>query len=188
MEMPLLITTRAQQSSKVVTLTILYLANSVYQSPGVNMLADIGNGTMNTLKIVNKKGISDQMYTDQLGVHQCVKRMINEVQARCGKLPDEALIEEFLRVGATDLPENILCVMREVVEKYVEDIFNKLKEHGYDPGLVKLHVIGGGGCLLRHFGVYDLKRVEIVTDICATAKGYEDIYMSMYGRNMKKGA
>lgn len=164
------------------------IAKDIQNYSGVHMLADIGNGTLNTLKIVNKKGISDQMYTDQLGVHQCVKKMINEVQARCGKLPDEALIEEFLRAGATDLPESILSVMREVAEKYVEDIFNKLKEYGYDPELVKLHVIGGGGCLLRNFGEYDPNRVEIITDICASAKGYEDIYMSMVGRNMKKRA
>lgn len=164
------------------------IAKDVKNYSGVNMLADIGNGTMNTLRIVNQKGVSDQIYTDQLGVYQCVKRIINEVQAQCGKLPDEALIEEFLRFGITDLPDKIIDVMRGVAEKYVVDIFDKLKEYGYDPELVKLHVIGGGGCLIKHFGKYDPKRVEIISDICATAKGYEDIYMSLYGRNMEKGA
>lgn len=155
---------------------------------GVNMLADIGNGTMNTMTIVNGKGISDKTYTDQLGVHQCVKRIKNEVQAKCGKLPDETLIEEFLRFGVTDLPENILSVMRDVAKEYVVEIFNKLKEYEYDPDLVKLHIIGGGGCLVEHFGDYKADRVEIIHDICATAKGYENIYMSMYERNMKRRA
>lgn len=164
------------------------IASDIKKYSGVHMLADIGNGTMNTLTIVNGKGINDKIYTDQLGVHQCVKKIINEVQAQCGKLPDETLIEEFLRVGATDLPENIMEVMKKVAEEYVVDIFNKLKEHEYDPDLVKLHIIGGGGCIIEHFGKYNPERVEIIHDICATAKGYENIYISMYERNIRKGA
>ncbi len=163
------------------------IAANMKQYSGVNILADIGNGTMNTLRIVNGNAISDKMYTDQLGVHQCVKKIKNELQAKFGKLPDDTLIEEFLRYGVTDLPEPMLEVMRDVAEKYVEGIFDKLKEYDYDPDLVKLHVIGGGGCLIQHFGKYNSDRVEIIEDIRATAKGYESIYMSMNG-GMKKGA
>ncbi len=164
------------------------IVTEIKKYSGVNMLADIGNGTMNTLKIVNGKPVSDKMYTDQLGVHQCMKKIKNEVQAKCGKLPDEALIEEFLRTGTTDLPENILSVMEEVSEQYVRDIFDKLSEYEYDPDLVKLHIIGGGGCLVRHFGNYNPDRVEIISDICATAKGYETLYMGIYERRCRKGA
>lgn len=154
----------------------------------VNMLADIGNGTMNTLVIVNGRGISDKMYTDQIGVYQCIKLIRNEVQAKCRKLPDEILIEEFLKTGNVDLPENICDVMRTVAKKYVAELFNKLKEYEYDSDLVKLHIIGGGGCLVENFGDYDKERVEIISDICATAKGYENIYMAMREKNLKKGA
>lgn len=164
------------------------IVTDIKKYSGVNILADIGNGTMNTLKIVNGKPISDRMYTDQLGVHQCMKKINNEVQAKCGKLPDEALIDEFLRAGATDLPEGIITVMREVAEQYVRDIFDKLSEYEYDPDLVKLHIIGGGGCLVKHFGNYHPERVEIISDICATAKGYETLYMGVYERRCKKGA
>ena len=38
---------------------------------------------------------------------------------------------------------------------------------------MKLYIVGGGGCLIRHFGKYDDNRVTINDDICATAKGYE---------------
>ena len=43
----------------------------------------------------------------------------------------------------------------------------------YDPKIMKLFVVGGGGCLIRNFGKYDRNRVFINEDICATAKGYE---------------
>lgn len=153
---------------------------------GVHMLADIGNGTMNTLVITNGRPISDRMYTDKIGVHQCVKRIYNAVQAECGKLPDESLIEDFLKNGTADTSKRILTVMQMEAEKYTAEIFDKLSEYEYDPEMVKLHIIGGGGCLIRNFGAYDPDNVEIITDICATAKGYESLYMTQV--RAKKGA
>ena len=52
-------------------------------------------------------------------------------------------------------------------------IFQRLREHEYNPELMRLYVLGGGSCLIRNFGVYDASRVTINDDICATAKGYE---------------
>ena len=46
-------------------------------------------------------------------------------------------------------------------------------EHEYDPELMKLYIVGGGGCLIKNFGESDVDRVVINEDICATAKGYE---------------
>ena len=153
---------------------------------GVNMLADIGNGTMNTLVITNGRPLSDKMYTDKLGVHQCVKRIYNEVQAECGKVPDESIIEDFLRYGTANVSDRILKVMEREAKKYTAEIFDKLSEYEYDAELVKLHIIGGGGCLVRNFGIYNPDSVEIIGDICATAKGYESLYMSQMMK--RKGA
>ena len=101
---------------------------------------------------------------------------------------DESLIEEFLRNGYAETSERILKVMRAEAEKYTQKIFGKLSEYEYDPELVKLHIIGGGGCLIRNFGKYDTSSVEIISDICATAKGYEDLYISKWKRDRRKGA
>ena len=38
---------------------------------------------------------------------------------------------------------------------------------------MRLYVMGGGSCLIRHFVEYDPTRVTINGDINATAKGYE---------------
>ena len=143
------------------------------------MLADIGNGTMNTLVITNGRAMSDRMYTDKLGVHQCVKRIYNAVQAECGKLLDESLIEDFLRNGTADTSNRILSVMQTEAEKYtVSKFLISSANMSIDPEMVKLHIIGGGGCLIRNFGTYDTDSVEIISDICATAKGYESLYMT----------
>ena len=50
---------------------------------------------------------------------------------------------------------------------------------------MKLHVVGGGSCLIRNFTEYDPTRVTINGDICATAKGYELLASRTLGR---KGA
>lgn len=162
------------------------IASSLSGYKGVHMLADIGNGTMNTLVITNGRPLSDKMFTDKLGVHQCVKRIYNAVQAECGKLPDESLIEDFLKKGTVDTSNRILSVMQMEAEKYTAGIFDKLSEYEYDSEMVKLHIIDGGGCLIQNFGAYDPNSVEIITDICATAKGYESLYLTQ--SKMRKGA
>lgn len=162
------------------------IVTSLPEYKGVHMLADIGNGTMNTLVITNGRPVSDKMFTDKIGVHQCVKRIYNAVQAECGKLPDESLIEDFLRQGTADTSERILSVMKAEARKYTAEIFDKLSEYEYDPELVKLHIIGGGGCLVENFGSFQADRVEIISDICATAKGYENLCLTQ--ARMRKGA
>jgi plasmid segregation protein ParM len=162
------------------------VAASLQDYKGVHMLADIGNGTMNTLMITNGRPLSDKKFTDKIGVHECVKRIMNEVQAECGKIPDESAIEDFLIYGTAEVSERIQTVMRREAVRYTEMIFDKLSEYEYDPELVKLHIIGGGGCLIRNFGKYDASSVEIIEDICATAKGYEELYNAQH--QLRKGA
>ena len=162
------------------------IAASLQDYKGVHMLADIGNGTMNTLVITNGRPVSDKKYTDKIGVHECVKKIMNEVQAECGKIPDESVIEDFLISGTSEVSERIQAVMHSEAVKYTEMIFDKLSEYEYDSELVKLHIIGGGGCLIRNFGKYDTSSVEIIEDICATAKGYEEIYNAQH--ILRKGA
>ena len=73
--------------------------------------------------------------------------------------------------------------MKTSAAQYVKDIFRRLQDHDYNAGLMRLYIVGGGGCLIRNFGKYDESRVTIEDDICATAKGYE----FLAERQMQKG-
>ena len=66
-----------------------------------------------------------------------------------------------------------LKTITDTATEYVEGIFQRLREHEYNPELMRLYVLGGGSCLIRNFGTFDKERVTINDDICATAKGYE---------------
>ena len=86
---------------------------------------------------------------------------------------DDSIITRVLRKGTADIDESYLETIRETATEYVQMIFRRLREHEYDPRLMRLYVVGGGGCLIKNFGSYDENRVTIDNDICATAKGYE---------------
>ena len=140
---------------------------------GLNVLADIGNGTMNTMLIKDGKPMVNRCYTDKLGVEQCIIRMSNEVLAVSGfSLPYDSF-EDFLRRGNADLPERYTTVMRKAAEEYAASILAKLREYEFNPEIMRLTVTGGGACILKHFWDGSDGRVRYIEDICATAKGYE---------------
>ena len=66
-----------------------------------------------------------------------------------------------------------------VCREYCSTIFETLRKYEYNPDLMRLYITGGGGCIIRNFGEYDKSRVNIIDDICATAKGYEQLAYSM---------
>ena len=86
---------------------------------------------------------------------------------------NDAIIDEVLRSGTADIREDDLSIIRTSATEYVDGIFRRLREHGYDENTMTLYVTGGGGCLIRHFGQFNAERVWFVEDICAAAKGYE---------------
>ena len=83
------------------------------------------------------------------------------------------MITRVLRFGTADIDGDYLKTITDTASEYVEGIFRRLREHGYNSKLMKLYIVGGGGCMIRNFAEYDESRVTINDDICATAKGYE---------------
>lgn len=82
---------------------------------------------------------------------------------------------QVLRCNKADISSRYLTAIREAATEYVAGIFRRLREHEYHPEMMRLYVVGGGGCMIKNFGQYDADRVTIIDDICATAKGYEKL-------------
>ena len=61
-------------------------------------------------------------------------------------------------------------------------MFATLRRYEYNPDLMRLYIVGGGGCLVKHFGDYPKERVTIIGDLCATAKGYETLCFAQLQR------
>ena len=149
------------------------VADKLYMFRGTNMLCDIGNGTVNVMYINDRKPDPQRCFTAKHGVHQCVMNIKENVLRRHHIALMDSAIENALINGGEDLPADVFETIRGIAREYINELFRILREHEYDPVMMKLYIVGGGGCLIKRFGQYDRNKVFINTDICATAKGYE---------------
>ena len=140
---------------------------------GANMLCDIGNGTMNIMTIQDRRAVMDQCFTEKYGTYQCMLRAREALTQRFGRTVPDAIIDEVLRNGDADIGRDYVDTIREAAAGYAAEIMRRLREHEYDPQTMRLWIVGGGGCLLRHFGEFDRDRVTIIDNIHANAEGYE---------------
>ena len=143
---------------------------------GVNMLADIGNGTMNVMQIIDNKPLEKRLVTDKFGVGICMKEIQKELSKENGEDIPEMLIEPLLRNGLQGRTDSIAKKVEHIAKGYTGNISRRLVDYGYKEGLVRQYVIGGGGCLLRNYSdLAEKAGVTFITDICANAKGYETL-------------
>ncbi len=140
---------------------------------GINIVADIGNGTMNVLYMINGRPQSGKMYTEKFGTHQCTLAIRETFMQKTQREINDFIIDEVLRTGTVDIPSADLKIIKAVAVDYVKGIFRRLREHGYDENTMKLYITGGGSCLVKNFSKTNSDRVLFVDDICAAAKGYE---------------
>ena len=162
------------------------VAENLRNFKGMNLLADIGNGTMNVMYLNNGRPIESKSWTEKLGVNQCFIRIQNHIMNQTGvKLPDE-IISQFLQYGEIDVNNKYLNMVKEIAEQYVKEIFEKLRDYEYNEDLMKLYVMGGGAKMVEMFGKYNPDRVTFNHDICANAKGYEYFCYMMLRQKMRK--
>lgn len=159
------------------------VADRLREFKGVNMLCDIGNGTMNIMYINNGKPVASRCFTEKYGTQQCMIAVREKLMQRFGAAVDDTVIENVLRFGEADIGGQYLDAIRETATEYVSGIMRRLREHEYNPELMKLYVMGGGSCLIKNFAEYDPERVTINGDICATAKGYETLASQRLRKN-----
>lgn len=154
------------------------VAPAVAKMNDINLICDIGNGTMNLLYVIDGMPQAGKMFTEKYGTHQCTL-MVREhyLQKTQREIPD-AIIEKVIRTGTAEISASDLKLIRTICKEYTDGIFRRLREHGYDENTMRLIVTGGGGCLVDHFAVISkatLKANRLIrqNDICAAAKGYE---------------
>ena len=156
------------------------VAENLRDYNGMNLLVDIGNGTMNVMYLNNGKAMESRAWTEKFGVSQCALKIRNRVLDETGtKMPDE-VVENFLKTGNADVAEPYAGLMEAATTEYVAEIFQKLRDYDFNEKLMKLHFMGGGARIVETVGTYDSERTFFNHDIKATAKGYEYYcYMKM---------
>ncbi|GFH91006.1 hypothetical protein IMSAGC002_02258 [Lachnospiraceae bacterium] len=152
---------------------------------GFNMIADIGNGTMNVMQIIDGRPLEKSLVTDKFGVSICIKEIQKELSKPAGESIPEIVIEPILINGLQCRNDVTAKTVERIATRYTEDILKRLVDYGYKENLVHLYVIGGGGCLLRYYSNIASKgNVTFIEDICANAKGYEYLAMQKQRRQV----
>ncbi len=100
---------------------------------GVNVVADIGNGTMNVLYMVNGRPQSGKMYTEKFGTYQCTLAIREMFMQKTQREINDAIIEEVLCDRHIDTAEEFFAFREDVdtqiaqLERERELIRNKLR-------------------------------------------------------------
>lgn len=142
-------------------------------SVGDHMIADIGNGTMNIVRFVDGKPIEKSLTTERFGVGICIRNIREELSRSLGRDVEERIIDRLIREGCSGKLDTISSATGRLAKEYAAEIIRKLKDYGYIENYVRLHVFGGGGCLLKNYSdLPDKQDVEFNEDICANAKCY----------------
>lgn len=149
------------------------VADRLREFTGVNMLCDIGNGTMSIMYINNCRPVGGKCYTEKYGTYQCTLAVREAIMRQLHTTVDDSIIEDVLRTGTADVSERVVNIIRETATAYVDGIMRCLREREFNPELMRLHIMGGGACLVRNFSGVNSERILFIDDIHATAKGYE---------------
>lgn len=140
----------------------------------VNIVADIGNGTVNLLRIVDRRADVTLMATEASGVKDCKIAMRTALaNAHGGAKVDDSVIERIIRTGTANIDREYLKTLIDAAKDYTAGLLRRFREYGYNEKTMQLFILGGGNCLIRNFAKYDAKLVTIIKDIHANAKGYE---------------
>ena len=150
------------------------VAERINEFRDVNICADIGNGTVNLFRIVDRKVDMRTMTTEACGVKDCATAMrLALANEHAGAKVDDSVIERIIRSGTARIEGDYLKTLIAAARKYTENLFCRFREYGYDEKTMRLFVMGGGSCLIRNYSQYDPGLVTINSDIHANAKGYE---------------
>ena len=150
------------------------IAERLNEYRDVNVCADIGNGTVNLFRVINRRMDMRSMTTEACGVKDCANAMrMALANAHSGARVDDSTIERIIRTGTARIDGAYLETLTEAARAYTESLFRLFREYGYDEKSMRLTVLGGGSCLIRNFGQYNPESVSILGDIHANAKGYE---------------
>ena len=84
---------------------------------GMNMLCDIGNGTMSIMYINNGCPVGGKCYTEKLGTYQCTLAIREAVMQQLHFKVEECMIEDVLRTNTAAVSERVLDVIRETATK-----------------------------------------------------------------------
>lgn len=155
----------------------------------VTKINDIGNipkavgidiGGFTTDYLLMRKGKADMNYCDslELGAITMYNEICSKINSEYDMLLEETDIDSMI-AGETDYyDETIVALVEGLVQDFVTDLLNSIRERGIDTKSAYTIFIGGGAVLLKRFleKADRLGRYMFIEDLKANAIGYDLLY------------
>lgn len=139
------------------------------------VVVDIGSWTIDIIPVINR--LPDEAGSDsiQQGIITCMRNINKECVRQFGEGIDEELIKEYMVTKKSMLPETYIQVMNQEIKSFLTMVVNSLREEKYSLKTTPFVFVGGGAVVMKNFGEYDQENFSYNTDICANAKGFEQL-------------
>lgn len=92
------------------------VADRLREFKGINMLCDIGNGTMNVMYINECRPSAKKCFTEKYGTNQCMLAVRENLMKQFGVSVDETVLDRVIRHGTADISERYLTAIRETAK------------------------------------------------------------------------
>lgn len=139
---------------------------------------DIGGFTTDYLMM--RSGRTDMEYCDSLekGVISMYNQIISDINSEYDMLLEETDIDSILAGKTEYYDTEIVGIVETMVQNFVTDLLNSIRERGVDIKSTYVIFIGGGSILLRRFleKAERLGRYTFLDDLKANAEGYDILY------------
>ena len=142
---------------------------------------DIGGFTTDYLLMRKGNPYMEACDSMETGVITMYNKIISGINSEYDILLEESDIDSILQ-GNTEFYEEAVVRMTEgMVQDFVKDLLNSIRERGIDTKAAYTVFIGGGANLLSHFLEQSdrLGKYTFIEDISANAKGYDRLFQIM---------
>ena len=139
---------------------------------------DIGGFTTDYLLM--RKGRPDMGYCDSLekGVITMYNQIISSVNSEYDMLLEDTDIDSILAGNTQYYDDSVVHMTESMVQDFVTDLLNSIRERGIDTKTSYTVFIGGGSVLLKQFLEKSnrLGKYLFIEDLKANARGYDLLY------------
>lgn len=139
---------------------------------------DIGGFTTDYLLM--RRGRADMDCCDSLekGVITMYNDIISRINSEYDMLLEETDIDSIIAGRIKYYTSEVVQMVEIIVQEFVTDLLNSIRERGVDTRTAYTVFIGGGASLLKRFleNSERLGRHTFIDDLCANAKGYDILY------------
>ena len=150
---------------------VAYKPDLITKEPS-QILVDIGSWTVDCMLINNAIPDASTCRSLEMGVIRCIEETQEEVRRLLGLSITSAQVEQILLERDCTLENEVKDIIRRQGRKYTNNLLKVLEESGFDTKAVPTIMLGGGVGVIRKY-IPKNRKVEIISDIHANAKGYE---------------